>query len=474
MNPSSVSKKNSFLTRIPGIRFLYRHLIEPRSDHDDIRRKEFILNILLVGTLVLCLLLGISILLSHIIPEDSYSGISPVLFSGISLFFSSLLYLSRKKYVSVASYGFVGLYFLATVYGTYQWSFTPPMIILVTMVTIVISSILISSRFGFILTVIMSCIVAIITYLQIHQYIPLDLYWRNDPLLVKDALQMALLLFLVSGISWLSNRETEKSLDRALASEQDLVIERNLLELKVEERTRDLKLSQEKALHQIGYLAEFGKISSGVFHDLMNPLNTVIAHIDRLSETDTAAHETKDYLRKAVIASKRMGHYLETIKKSIKPSDLIQSFSPEKEIHDALDLLGHKARLAQATIVVTAAPSITLIGNALRFHQVALNLISNAIDAVQDLEIENKNIYLELHQKEHVVVFSVTDFGKGIIPSNLTTVFNPSFTTKNNAGIGLGLATVKSIIETEFHGSISVTSTPDQGTLFCVTIPISN
>jgi signal transduction histidine kinase len=464
-------EKINNVSRILGIRFLYGLLIKPKSESEDMRRKEFVLNVILCGTLSLCFILGICIILSHIFPRDSYSGIPPMLFLGISSFFGFLLFLSRKGNIQTASSFLIGSYALVTLYGVYQWSFVPPMIILGVILTIVLSSILISTRFSFVLTVIIALIITVITWLQINDHIPLNLYWQSDPIVIKDVFEVSIIFFIISGLSWLSNRETEKSLARAIKSESDLVIERNKLEEKVEERTRSLKDLQAKQVHQLSHLADFGKLSAGIFHDLMNHLNAVVANIDRISSQETMVQETKSYLEKAVIASKRMANYLTTIRSTLKNNDLHAEFSPEREIIHAIDLLGHKTRIAQVTIICKHQPEIRIMGNALGFHQIALNLISNAIDSYTEIpDHGDRKIITTLQEANNTITFSVQDFGCGISENSLRNIFDPFYTTKNQKGLGVGLSTVKTVVENEFKGNISVTTTTGKGSMFCIII----
>lgn len=467
-------KKYLPVSRILGIRFLYGALILPKSQSEDDRRKERILNIILSGTLALLMLLGISIVISYIHPHGTYSGVPPVIFALIIGFFAALLYLSRKGFPEISSSLLVGAYFGITVACVYHWSFVLPMIILGSVLTIVISSILFSTRFSFVLTAVLAACVSTITLLQTHGVIPLDLYWQHDPVSVQDVLEMCAIFFFISGISWLSNRETEISLARARASENELILERNALESKVEERTRELKDLQLAQISKLSQLAEFGSLSSGIFHDLMNPLNSVVANIDRISEDQKNLHEAKDFLGKAVVASRRMGDYLNLIGKQIKPSDARVDFSPAKEIRDAIDILSYKARMAQVGCDFVAHGEILLFGNPLQFHRAALNLISNAIDSYRDKGLERqRRISISLTKQDNTLVLGVEDSGTGILPEDEKFVFEPFFTTKKSHGIGMGLSGTKAIIEKEFGGTISFKSTPKEGTVFSVTIPLS-
>lgn len=458
-----------------GIRFLHSLFIAPNSETEDSRRKEFVLNIILVASIFLLLILGILLIISSFKYGAGYVGFPAVILLCFILVFGGLLVLSRKGFVLLASYSLLGIYFLLTMYGVITWSYVLPMIILGSIIIIVVSSILISTRFSFFITLVIGLCIAGITFFQIRELIPVQLYWRDEPLRIKDTLEMSIIFILISAISWLSNRETEKSLRRARASEDALVEERNNLEITVEERTRELKASQAEQVAQLYRFAEFGKLSSGIFHDLMNPLNAVIANVGQI-ETKEDLPEVKQYLEKAVAASRRMGDFLGTVRKQIKPSLTEEVFSPNKELQEAVDILQYKARVSHVTIKIRAPKELTLFGNPLKFHQIALNLISNAIDAYDAVTRDQKIIHVSLLKKDHSIVLKVTDQGCGIPEELKQRVFEQFFTTKGTTkGIGLGLSTTKTYIEKDFNGTLGVTSNPDGGTSFSATfIPVTH
>lgn len=100
-----------------------------------------------------------------------------------------------------------------------------------------------------------------------------------------------------------------------------------------------------------------------------------------------------------------------------------------------------------------------------RIEQVILNLVLNARDAIA----ERGHIRIGAHREGDEIVVEVKDDGEGMTPTVLSRIWEPYFTTKAN-GTGLGLATVRSIVE-EAGGSITVASTPGEGTRFEVRLP---
>ncbi len=457
-----------------GIHFFFKTCIQPQCHDEDVRRREFILNT------ILCLLIVLLIILASFIAVDTmedmfhYNGVPLMTFVAIIAVFMYLLLLSRSGYYKMASYAMLALYFLNTTYGAVRWGVELPLVAISYVMIIIISSILISTRFGFLVTLGTAVTIITVTHLQLRHVIHPILQWKYVAVSMHDPIQLSVFFLLISGISWLSNREMERSLQRARVSEQALAEERNLLEIKVEERTKELKELQKEKVAQLYRFAEFGKLSSGVFHDLMNSLNVVVDNVTQLERAPDHLPDVKKYVMKAVSTSRRIGDYISVVRKQIADDTALSTFSTHKEITDAIDILHFRAREAWVRIVCSTSEDVILQGNALKFYQIMLNLLSNAVDACENAERENLiTISVIRTADRHHARITITDDGCGIESALLETVFTPFFTTKAyGKGIGLGLSQTKEIIEETFKGTISVTSIPHHGTTFIIMLPI--
>jgi CheY-like chemotaxis protein len=127
--------------------------------------------------------------------------------------------------------------------------------------------------------------------------------------------------------------------------------------------------------------------------------------------------------------------------------------------------------------VVTAAGPCTVVADPVQVEQVILNLALNARDAMPGggvLYIALEAVGIRPSDPPDHVVLTVTDTGTGIAPEVRETIFEPFVTTKEaGKGTGLGLATVASIVDT-WRGSISVVSSPGQGTTFEIALPFAD
>jgi signal transduction histidine kinase len=101
-----------------------------------------------------------------------------------------------------------------------------------------------------------------------------------------------------------------------------------------------------------------------------------------------------------------------------------------------------------------------------QIHQVLLNLLLNAVQAIEGPGL----VKVEILSQGDCAAISVTDTGRGIPPEHLPNIFRPFYTTKGN-GTGLGLSLARRIVE-EHRGRIEVTSEVGKGTMFRVLLPL--
>lgn len=328
---------------LKGVRFIFEIFIRPKTISEDSRRREFILNIILFGLNILLIWSEIYLIFAKIF--ISQKGISLHLFTGILAIFIALLFISRKGHHTTASYILVAIFFLGITYGAVKWGVNLPTALLTSGLLIVISSILISTRFSIAVSLSIISMITIVGYLEHTGVIDPARYWLSDDLYLPDVIQYSVLLSLITVISWLSNREIEKSLHRARKSEADLKKERNLLEVKIEERTQELKKAQVEKMAQLYRFSEFGRLSSGIFHDLVNPLTAVAISFKQLQDSQNQnLQQAEQNLENGLAAAKRMESFIKTVRKQLSHQETKQTFSLNEEISQAMQLFDYKAR----------------------------------------------------------------------------------------------------------------------------------
>ena len=453
------------------IKKVLKYLVEPKSKDDDNRRHELILNILLVSTIGLLLIATILKIIFDGFFAPPAPGVLPLAnMIYIDLFFILLYFFSRKGYSSYVAYIFVALYFFLATYMAYLWGVEaqPPLIFYI--LVIVLSGVLISSHFAFFVTLGASVFLYLFYYLHTSGILETDMGWQ-DPWQWKEVIVVTIIFVIISVVCWLSNRETEKSLKRARRSEADLKAERDLLEIRIKEKTDELKRTQLERMSNLYRFAEFGRLSSGFFHDLLNPLTIVSLNMEKVKDAQIKEiGEAKVYLAKAIAATKRLEDFIITARKQVKSQEKKKVFSATKEIKQVIEMLSYKAKKNKAEIGFEFSDEVELFGDSVKFSQAITNILANAIDAYVDMQADSFNqrrcIKIKSARSENKIILSIEDFGEGIEKKNLELIFEPFFTTKEESGIGIGLSLTKDIIEKDFKGKIEVESERGKGTKF--------
>lgn len=396
----------------------------------------------------------------------------------------------KRKHVRLALYVLILVCTIGAAYSGWVFGASLPTTLLIFAFISAMSGIIIGSRIGFAIS---GIIVIILIISGIHEVHTIGVQtWKYEMIRPADIIMYAAIILCIAGISWLSHRRLEKSLERARQSEKELEYERDLLEIKVAERTLELKKSQAERLADLSHIAEFGTLARGLFHDLMTPLTSVALHVEKLEKiekmekTDCTARdiqETRAYIEKAVTASHKMAAFMENIRRhvqrDVRHDRLYDGDGNEggdertcdirNEANFVIDLLAYKAR--EAGVVVTVEGSAEsdfqnrYYANPFYFHQIFQNLIANAIEAHALRNRENKTVRIKINEKR----ITVSDNGPGIPLHNLPKIFEPFFTTKQSShNTGIGLHTVKSIVEEKLKGKINVESAENVGTTFII------
>jgi two-component system NtrC family sensor kinase len=220
-------------------------------------------------------------------------------------------------------------------------------------------------------------------------------------------------------------------------------------------------------LQQLHRFAELGRLSSGILHDLANPLTTVTLSLEDLQNGTDSPH-----IERAIKGTETMQLYVRAARSHIGGQDSDQRFTIRHTIDNIEQMTAYKARQLNVSLKVDCQVDLSFYGNPIRFQQVLTNLVSNAIDSYRDCEAVDRIVQVSIVDSHNRLVITVTDHGCGISNANLLKIFEPFYTTKTlHHGTGIGLAITKDIIEKEFGGKIRVKSKAGDGTTFRLTLP---
>lgn len=237
---------------------------------------------------------------------------------------------------------------------------------------------------------------------------------------------------------------------------------------------RDLtaqRIFQSKLLHT-EKLAALGQMTTGVAHELSNPLTTILGYAQRLLMRGDAAarsEEARHILEEAERASRILRQLLASVREA--PPER-RSIGLNQIVQRALDLQSLGLGAAGIRLELDLDPLLPNIwGDAGRFQQVVMNLVGNARQALEQ-QGRGGTIRLRTRQiAEDRVALDVVDDGPGIPAAVLPRIFDPFFTTKPaGEGTGLGLAIVLNIVR-EHGGQVSVSTPSGGGAAFHIELP---
>jgi C4-dicarboxylate-specific signal transduction histidine kinase len=244
----------------------------------------------------------------------------------------------------------------------------------------------------------------------------------------------------------------------------------------VTRREGELRAKQEQ-LVQAGKLATLGELTTGVAHELNNPLNNIglfvgnaIDLID-LGRIDKSAilrdlQSAMQQMRKAaeIISHLRTFGRTATVTRELLPINQI--------IERSLSLMREQLRLRKIEVDLQLSPANPMVaGNAIQLEQVFINLLTNARDALVEASRRVITITTIAHPSAVEIIFS--DTGPGIPEGLERRIFDPFFTTKEvGKGTGLGLSITYGILQ-DHQGSIEVVKNPGGGATFRIQLPLT-
>ena len=251
--------------------------------------------------------------------------------------------------------------------------------------------------------------------------------------------------------------------------------------LEMERREQELREKQEQ-LVQAGKLATLGELTTGVAHELNNPLNNIglfignaIDHIELgMASKDRVLRELEHAMQQVRKATEIILH-LRTFGRAAAVSR--GAVAVNQVLQRALSLMREQLRMRQIHLELVLAPDDPIvIGNAIQLEQVFINLLTNARDALagSSRKVIQINGALRQEHDQRWVTLSFRDSGPGIPEGLEQRIFDPFFTTKEvGAGTGLGLSITYGIIR-EHQGTISVDHHTGSGALFIVELPLAD
>jgi len=245
----------------------------------------------------------------------------------------------------------------------------------------------------------------------------------------------------------------------------------------IQRREKELRDKQEQ-LVQAGKLATLGELTTGVAHELNNPLNNIGLFVgNAIDLIEHGLTDEEQIIRQLRHATQQVGKateiitHLRTFGRAAPVSR--EPIALRQVIERALALMREQLRLRGIDVVVElGSREPVVLGNPIQLEQVFINLLTNARDAVANSP--RKAIRISASVDSEAVELAFADTGHGIPTGLERRIFDPFFTTKDiGKGTGLGLSITYGIIK-EHGGTISVVSPPGGGATFVIHLPLAS
>ncbi|MFL6846120.1 MAG: PAS domain S-box protein [Allosphingosinicella sp.] len=233
----------------------------------------------------------------------------------------------------------------------------------------------------------------------------------------------------------------------------------------------DLARSRE-ALHQSEKLAALGSLLAGVSHELNNPLAAIVGQAEMLQE-DGVGTAFEIRAKKIAAAAERCSRIVQTFLAMARQKETQRSLIDLNEVvASSLEITEYGLRTAGIAVRVTLGTLLPkVLGDRDQLHQVLVNLIVNAQQAMEGGETFDKTLTVRTSVSQSgAVLLDVSDTGPGVADKHKGRIFEPFFTTKpQGVGTGVGLSFSLGIVEA--HGGTVALEPSRRGAHFRVALP---
>lgn len=253
-------------------------------------------------------------------------------------------------------------------------------------------------------------------------------------------------------------------------AEEELVKYRDQLERLVAEQTQKLKDAQSELLKR-ERLATLGKLTAMVSHELRNPLGTIQTSL--FSVVDSLEKNEPRRANRSIALAER------SIERCVTIIEDLNSFARVKKLNLAEVSLDDwlKNVLAEQTLptgihcAVNLSSGVRAWFDQEKLRQVVVNLIENAVHALQDKQSNGKLLKIATRRLDEEYEIKVQDNGVGMTEETRQRVFEPLFSTKG-FGVGLGMVIVKNLVK-QHRGQIDIESKLGEGTVIRLRLPVN-
>lgn len=268
--------------------------------------------------------------------------------------------------------------------------------------------------------------------------------------------------------SWISSvkKKGEDALQEAL----------DHLETRVLERTAELLKTQTELAH-LSQVLSMGELTASIAHEINQPLTAVVtqghACVEWLSSVPPNLEKARHSVERIIQDGTRAGATISRVRALFEKEASVKDWLDVNEVVHELSVFLREEAMRRGihmhTDLVPGLPKVK--ADRVQLQQVLLNLLSNGMDAMDNIVDRRKELIIRARVEGANVIVRVEDSGKGLDAETAERIFTPFFTTKPH-GVGLGLSLSRSIIEAH-EGALAASTRPAGGAVFQFTLPAS-
>ena len=439
------------------------------SSYSPVTEHRAVFEVLLIGTFVLIAIVSVLLFVSYFLFDNTYV-VNRIVACAIALIFLSVIYsIWAHGKRTLGSQLLISFYFIIAAFALLGAGLNNPFGLLIFAIGIILSGILLGAR-----NVLITACVTIVLIFGIQTFITLNhatLFATSTKVShFGDATAYGTLLAILALISWLFGRQTERLFAKNKLAEVALIKEKELLEIRVKERTQELQKAQLAEMEQLYQFAEMGQRSTALLHDLANQLSVLNFDIAGLKES-----QHNQAVRQVEESVAYLEQVTDRVRKQLQGKSEPHAFDVATCLQESLKIIQPRATDTHTSVILeTPQATAKLYGDPIRLSHVLGILTRNALESYgSDVPDADRKVLIAVDQNDTTIQIHVSDHGNGISKEQRRVLFTPFSSTKKE-GLGIGLFIAKKIVETHFKGTIELSATAPKGTTeFVIRLPKS-
>lgn len=225
----------------------------------------------------------------------------------------------------------------------------------------------------------------------------------------------------------------------------------------------------ENRVHQSEKMAAIGQLAAGIAHEIRNPLASISGSVEMLQADSSRSDDEKKLMGIVIKEIDRLNKLITEFLDFARPQDIrLMEIDLSQLVKEMVDELQFLPASKDIDYDIDISPQLKIQGHRDKLKQALLNILINAVQAMENRSI--RRMAISVKRGDENILVTITDTGSGIDEKIIKKIFEPFLTTKAK-GTGLGLAVVHSIL-TAHKATMDVKSVKGEGTTFTILFPL--